>query len=117
MTTAETLRELRKKKNVTQEEAASGAGIALTSYARYELGLRQPATKIARKLADYFGVSMDTLLGNGSSVHETANVFQQTIQRSRYEDLTPDELAELDRYADFIRSQRDVRKKNRPSGA
>lgn len=112
MTTADTLRDLRKKKGATQEDVAASVNIALTSYARYETGKRNPTTDIARRLADYFGVSIDTLITGESDAADRSRVlFGQTLSRSRYEDLTPEELEELDRYADYIRSRRSAKKR------
>lgn len=112
MTTAETLRDLRKKKKVTQEEVASAVNIALTSYARYELGKRQPTTDIARRLAEYYDVSIDTLITGAEDPEDKGRIlFGQSIPRQRYEDLTPEELEELDRYADYLRSRRSAKKR------
>lgn len=62
MTTGELLRELRNQRKLTQEEVAIKNGIALTTYARYELGLRLPKTTIATKLANFYGITVGELL-------------------------------------------------------
>ena len=41
---SEKLFSLRKKKGLTQEDVAEGAGIVLRSYRRYETGEREPVT-------------------------------------------------------------------------
>lgn len=60
---SENIVQLRKEKNVTQEEAAEGSGIVLRSYIRYEKGEREPAASVLVRMANYYGVTTDYLLG------------------------------------------------------
>lgn len=65
MTTFEgRLIELRKNKDVTQEDVAKFLGVTRPAYTAYEAGRRQPDYKILQKLAKYFEVTTDYLLGN-----------------------------------------------------
>ena len=57
------LRELRKARRLTQEEMAEMLEVARTTYANYEQVTREPDNKTLNKLADYFQVSTDYLLG------------------------------------------------------
>lgn len=57
------LRQLRKQRKLTQEEVARKIGVARTTYAMYEQNSREPDNKTIQKLADYFQVSIDYLLG------------------------------------------------------
>lgn len=57
------LKELRTEKHVTQKEVASTLGLSITCYAGYEQGYRFPDLDILAKIADYFSVSTDYLLG------------------------------------------------------
>lgn len=58
-----TLVQLRKAKKNTQKEIADFLKTTQTTYARYENGTRQPDIETLCKLADYFNVSVDYLLG------------------------------------------------------
>lgn len=58
------LRELRKERRMTQEEMAALLGIKRTSYAFYESGNRTPHDRNLRKMAEFFGVSPEYLLGD-----------------------------------------------------
>ncbi|MCL2461370.1 MAG: helix-turn-helix domain-containing protein [Defluviitaleaceae bacterium] len=60
---SERLKECRKNKGVTQKTVAEFLGINATSYQKYELSLREPNIDTLIKLADYFDVSTDYLLG------------------------------------------------------
>lgn len=57
------LKELRTEKKVSQATIADYLGITQPAYANYERGIRKPDPEILLKLADYFGVSVDHLLG------------------------------------------------------
>ena len=59
----ERLTEQRKLNKLTQRQVAEFLGIAQPSYIRYENGSSQPTLETLVKLADYFDVSVDYLLG------------------------------------------------------
>ena len=57
------LKELRKKRGLTQQNMADMMGITMRNYQRYEYGMiNVPATTL-NFFADYFGVTTDYLLG------------------------------------------------------
>ena len=57
------LYELRKAKNITQQRLAIELGIDQGSISSYEGGKYLPTMEILLRLAEYFGVSTDYLLG------------------------------------------------------
>ena len=57
------LKELRERKNVTQQEVADALDMERSLYARYEYGTRTPPIDNLIKLAKYYGVTTDYLLG------------------------------------------------------
>ena len=59
----EKLKELRKQMGKTQADIARYLGISYQAYAHYESGRRDPDPHSLNKLADYFGVTVDYLLG------------------------------------------------------
>lgn len=54
---------LRKQKNLTQEEIAKFLNLSTTGYSYYEQGKREPNIDILCKLADFYNVSLDYLVG------------------------------------------------------
>ena len=54
---------LRKSKGLKQEEAAKLSGLSYMSYRRYETGEREPNASSLWKIADFYGVSVDYLIG------------------------------------------------------
>lgn len=57
------IKNLRKCENKTQTELASMLGISQSSYQSYESGLTEPNIENLKKLADFYNVSIDYLVG------------------------------------------------------
>ena len=57
------LKELRKEKKITQVQMAAILEMTGRNYQRYEAGVLEPNMDCLIKIADYFGVSLDYLLG------------------------------------------------------
>lgn len=57
------LQELRKDRKFTQEEAANQFGVKLSTYQKYERDAISPPYDILIKIADFYNVSADYLLG------------------------------------------------------
>lgn len=57
------LKELRKTKDITQEELAKQLQLSPSAIGMYETGRREPDFDTLQKIADYFHVSTDYILG------------------------------------------------------
>ena len=57
------LKEIRLNKKLTQKEIANHFNTSPQSYAQWEKGIRKPSAENLQKLADFFNVSTDYLLG------------------------------------------------------
>ena len=57
------LKEIRKKRGISQSQAARGLNITQATYNRYENGQRQIPNALLLAMADFFGVSADEILG------------------------------------------------------
>lgn len=57
------LKELRKQAKLTQKELANTLNLSQPTYQNYESEYTQPPIDLLIKLADYFNVSMDYLVG------------------------------------------------------
>ena len=64
---AERLQELRKEKKVTQQAVANYLGINARTYQYYEGNDHRPDYETLIKLADYFEVTTDYLLGRSET--------------------------------------------------
>lgn len=65
------LKNLRKNLKITQKELAKELSITRSAYNHYELGNYEPDIKTLIKLANYFNVSVDYIVG-----HQTKNQLQ-----------------------------------------
>lgn len=57
------LKELRKNKNLTQQELADKMSLVKSSISAYEKSAKYPSVEVLVKLCNYFNVSSDYLLG------------------------------------------------------
>lgn len=57
------LKDIRTKRNLTQQQVADHIGCSAVVYSRYENGIRQPSIETLIHLSDLFGVTIDYLLG------------------------------------------------------
>ena len=73
------LLELRKSKNLLQREVAFACGLTTAAYGSYEKGDREPTLKTLCKLADFFGVTVDELLGRTPQLFDDARVERPEV--------------------------------------
>lgn len=62
------IKELRLERKLNMRETARQLGIPYTTYVNYEKGTREPNLEMLIKLADFFNVSVDYLLGRGNVI-------------------------------------------------
>lgn len=68
MNIGQKIQELRKQKNIKQEELAAELGVTAAAVSKWENGYTLPDILMLCALADYFGVTTDTLLGRDMQV-------------------------------------------------
>ena len=71
----ERLRSVREQRNLSQKQVADYLGITSQAYGYYERGERNPGSDNLRKLANYFDVSVDYLLGRDQGQNQTNNRY------------------------------------------
>lgn len=99
---SEKLRSLRKDRGNTQQEIAQILGIDRTTYNKYETGKSEPDYDILGKLADFFGVSTDYLIGRSEFPHEGIVSAAHFEDGHSYEDLTPEGRRQLEEYHQLL---------------
>ena len=55
--------QLKKERKLLQKDIASSIGLSLRAYQYYEKGKKEPTLSVLLRLADYFDVSLDYLVG------------------------------------------------------
>ena len=74
---SERLKAIRKDHKATIQAVSEGSGIALRTYQNYEYGKREISAEALVKLADYYGVTADYLLGREPEEEKTEDKFMQ----------------------------------------
>ena len=88
---AENLKKLRKDREITQEKLAEVLGVTSQSISRWELNICYPDLELLPIIANYFGVTIDSLLSNDESSKELDfENFKKKID-DMYDD-TPDKI-------------------------
>jgi len=82
MNFGKTILELRKKKNVTQEDIAAQLGVTAAAVSKWENGYTLPDILMLCALADYFQVTTDELLGRAKK-QDMAIVLAETEELGR----------------------------------
>lgn len=88
------LKELRDEKKLSQEEVAKAIGTSQTNIGRWEKGLNEPSSGFVIKLANYFEVSIDYLLGREDdfgNITVTSSPSSDLSASSPNVSLTPEE--------------------------
>lgn len=89
------LKELRNKKGMSQRELANFLQLSPSAIAMYETGQREPDSETLKKIADFFNVSIDYLLGRT----DLPNAHIPDDYTQKYKVTKRD----LKQYEDFIR--------------
>lgn len=89
---ARRLTQLRKSKGLTQVQLAEKLGTSRSNIANYEAGVSvEPRDSMKRAIADYFGVTIDYLLGHSDD--PSPKLTQEKVMDFR---------AQLDRYREML---------------
>jgi transcriptional regulator with XRE-family HTH domain len=102
------LKELRTKRGLTQDELADllnekfDAKINKGMISKWENDLVEPRLDVGRMLALIFNVSLDELLG----IEPNKDDIQILAAHHEGEDWTEEELAEIERFKEFVRMKR-----------
>lgn len=84
----ESLKELREKHNMTQEQLAKKSGISSRMIQRYEYGISRPRLDAVEKIALALNVTTDELLGNTVAIVEQTNDKYSAIGAKQIRQLT-----------------------------
>ena len=94
---AENLKKLRKDKEITQEKLAEVLGVTSQSVSRWELNICYPDLELLPIIANYFGVTIDSLLSNDACSKELDfEKFKNKI--SEMDDDTADKINFINEY-------------------
>ncbi len=98
---SDTLKTIRKKNGYTLRTVADSIGIAVRTYQNYEYGLREISAETLSKLADFYGVTTDYLLGRDTGEPEAIEKLEREFN------MTALEKKILEEYLDLPENMRD----------
>ncbi|MDK1718685.1 helix-turn-helix domain-containing protein [Dellaglioa algida] len=106
---SERIKELRKNMNRTQQQVADAIGVTRPAYTAYEIGNREPDFELLTKIAVYFNVSTDYLLGRVDGPHDDL-----VIAAHMDDNLTEQQIEEINKFIEFQKQEyiKDRDKKN-----
>lgn len=98
---AENIKNLRKTHSLTQEQLAEALGVTVGAVYKWEAGLSMPEIKLLMEIADFFEISVDTLLGyeqQNGNVENRIQRIRQCIVEKDYEAGTSEAEKALQKY-------------------
>lgn len=110
------IRELRKKCGITMKELGEKIGVAESTISQYETGKRQPDYETLLKLGEYFGVTVDFLLGaeKAPTSEGERNVSDDDIKFALFGgdgEITDAMFEEVRQFAEFVKKREAQKKK------
>lgn len=94
--------ELLNKNHIQQKELSDYLGLSKNTMTGWKSGNNNSYMKHLPKIAEFFGVSVDYLLGKESSVEE--NDFTYALYDEIAHDLSAEQIQQLKQFADFLRN-------------
>ena len=86
---SENFKQLRKEKGDTQEKIAEVLGVTGQTVSRWELSICYPDLELLPSIANYFGVTVDTLLSNdNNSKEKDREIFYEKIYSFDFKNST-----------------------------
>lgn len=90
------LKELRKEHNLTQEDIGNLCDVAKNTVSNWENNVNQPSFEITKKLAEYFGVTIDYLLNFTQNDVDNMERLKQALKQAGMWDYSIDDMSRED---------------------
>ncbi len=100
------IKKLREKNNLNQLEFSKILNISNTTLSQYEAGNRTPSDEIKEKVADYFNVSVDYLLGRT----EKCSLVDEGLRDEKFynfdvTNLPEEAIKQIEDYIEFVKQK------------
>lgn len=89
---AEKLKTLRGKKSLTQEEFAREINVTKGAVAMWETGKRTPDLTMIKKIAEYFDITVDELIGGSVDRRGLDEAYFSFAKSAQDEGIDPDDI-------------------------
>lgn len=110
------IKQLREEREIEQKHLAVELNVTQPTISDWETGRKQPSSKSTAKLADYFGVSMDYLLGRSDDPTPEAQKNSPSLEElfaddpkglaiyMMYQKLPPEAKPAAEKYLEYLLS-------------
>ena len=100
------IKKLRENKNLNQLEFSKILNISNTTLSQYEAGNRTPSDEIKEKVADYFNVSVDYLLGRTEKYSiEAEGSKEKKSYNFDVSNLPEEAIKQIEDYIEFVKQK------------
>lgn len=120
ITLSDRLKELRKENNMTQSDLGKILGVGKTTISMYENGNSTPNDEIKLKIAEYFNISLDYLLGkseikNYTNLDTPMSKIDKFVKENKIntlaahfegEEFTEDDLEDIENFIRYVISKK-----------
>jgi HTH-type transcriptional regulator, competence development regulator len=120
------IRKLREKENLSQKDFAKKIGISNVVLSRYEKDERKPDYDMLNKIADYFEVTLDHLLGREEKVKTKEDSLEEVnklvkeygieqfgfFDIEKWKDLSQEDIEEIKKHFEYVVFQAKQRNKD-----
>ncbi|WP_205666391.1 helix-turn-helix domain-containing protein [Anaerosphaera multitolerans] len=110
VSTGERIKELRIKKNLTQEELGKKFGLVKSTISLYESNKSTPDDNIKRALAKYFDVTLDYLMGVSDNpkgeIIKNKKIPENIAAYFDGEEFSDEALRDIEEYIEFVKQKR-----------
>ena len=90
------LKELRKEKKLKQEDIAEICDVASQTISNWENNITQPPFEVVKKIAEYFGVTIDYLLNFTQDDVDNIEKLKQALKQAGMWDYSIDDMSRED---------------------
>ncbi len=90
------LKELRKEKKLKQEDIAEICDVASQTISNWENNITQPPFEVVKKIAEYFGVTIDYLLNFTQDDVDNMEKLKQALKQAGMWDYSIDDMSRED---------------------
>lgn len=98
------LKTLREKKDMLQKDLAEILDVSSGAIGMYENGKRTPDYEILKKIADYFEVSVDYLLGR-TDIKTSTNIETKAYHNLDVGGLSEEAIQQIEDYIEFVKQK------------
>lgn len=107
MTLGQKIKHLREQRGLYQKDISDKLGIAMTTLSGYERDARKPDHETLVKIGEFFGVTIDFLLGTESQLDSLEESFPEGIKmlRRANNEMNTAQKKKLVKYMEFMLEQ------------